>query len=176
MNIPRLRSELCWNQANRGISVEQNVGIITASIPALRQFIISFRKLRSTQHSHSSEKSFEAGDHLTRSPLHPSTEDMETGHIPSMNSSAGAFTARADTSRQASSGSKSSPTPSVGSPLGHVSLSVEKQHGVEDHPNTRAKASQWKWEERRESRPTLGHPAVLGYSCEIGAGSPKLTA
>lgn len=62
-----------------------------------------------------------------------------------------------------------------------MSSSAEEVHGVKGFQDAEAKGYNAKernknWEERRESGPTLGNHAVLGYSCKIEAGSPNLTA
>lgn len=65
--------------------VEQNAGIIVASLPSLRQFFTIFKKRRSSRQSHFSEKPFAGANPFITSPLSPSTGDMQSGHIPSLN-------------------------------------------------------------------------------------------
>ena len=160
------------HQANPDVSVEQNVGIIAASIPVLSQLLTIFSDRQNPHFSHSSDELFRRGDHSNRSPLQPSVEDVGS-HIQSLGSSVSTFEKRGGTKGAAESENKPSPTFSIASRLGRMSLLAEKGQGAEDSRNARTSKGSRQWEERRDRLSTLGNPAVLGYSCEIEGGSPK---
>ena len=69
---------------------------------------------------------------------------------------------------------KSSPTFSIASRLGRMSLTAEKEQRAENSPNAKGSTGNRQWEEKRNKMLTLGNPAMLGYSCEIEGGSPKI--
>ena len=159
------------HQANPDVSVEQNVGIIVASIPVLRQLFTNLSKRRNPRYSHSSEAPFRGGDHLNRSPVHPSVEDVGSDHVPSSSSPVSTFKRKGGTEVEVESENKYSPTFSIASRLGRMSLSAEKGQGAEGSRNAKASKGSRQWEEKRDKLITLGNPAVLGYSCEIEGGS-----
>ena len=84
------------------------------------------------------------------------------------------FERKGGTRLEVDSENKSSPTFSIASRLGRMSWTAEKEQGAEDSRNTKASKCSRQREEKRDTMLTLGNPAVLGYSCEIEGGSPKL--
>lgn len=194
VSVPRANaSNLAYHWANPGASLEQNIGIIVASIPAFRQLFTVFKKHRNTQHSHTSEKPFAGANPFITSPLSPLTEEEQTGHIPFPNSPVSSITKTMEIKLETDNGNTSSPTTSMVPRLELINLPTEKAHRGKGQKIAKAKECneisgcnrKWecnkkrecnkKWEQRRESRPTLGNLAVLGYSCNIEGGSPKLT-
>lgn len=170
-----------YRLANLGTSVEQNTGIIVASMPSLRQFFTVVKKQHSSRHSHSSEKPFRRGSPFIASPLSPSTDNTQSDHIPSLDSPVSTVAEKMEKQQDADKGNNSSPTMSIVSRFRPMSFSGEKVHGVNGHQDAEAKECNAKdcnkdWEQRRESRPTLGNHAILGYSCKIEGGSSNLTA
>ena len=161
--------------ANSGASLEQNIGIIVASIPALRQLFTMLKKQRYAQHSCSSGKPFVGGKPFIASPLSPSIEDMQSDQAPSPNSLVGNVTEKTEMRREVDRGTISSPTVSTASYLRCKRVSAESQCCVKDDQSTNGRECNKKRKERCESGPTLGNLTQLGYSCEIHGGSPKLT-
>lgn len=155
--------------------MEQNIGIIVASMPALNQLLLVFKSTPKAQRSHCSERPFAGANHFITSPLSPSFDDMRSEQIPSPDPSVSIFAEKMDSQQEVENENKSSPTIGIPSRLARTGMSCEERHGVKHHQDAKAKECNKKWEERRESRPTLGNSAVLGYSCEIEGGSPKLT-
>ena len=143
-------------------------------MPVLRQLFTKFRKRRLIHHLNSSEKHLAAGGPFTQSPLQPSSKDVESDLIPSPFSTASNLSPRADTKRESVSESKPSLTPSIASRSGRIGSSAERLHGIKDDQIVKARESNRKREEMYRSELTLGNPAVLGYSCDIEAGPPKL--
>lgn len=142
-------------------------------MPVLRQLFINIRKRRATHHSHSSEAPFREGDNTNGSPLHPSVEDVESDYIPSLSSPVSNFERKDGSKLEIDSENKSSPTFSIASRLGRMSLMAEKERGSEDSRNATASKCSRQREEKRDKLLTLGNPAMLGYKCEIEGGSPK---
>ena len=83
------------------------------------------------------------------------------------------FERKDGTKFEVDSENKSSPTFSIASRLGRMSLMAEKEHGSEDPQNAKASKCNRQREEKRDKLLTLGNPAMLGYKCEIEGGSPK---
>ena len=167
------------SQNSWGLSVEQDIGIIVASTPALRQLFTVFKLQRNVQRSHSSERPFAGANHFITSPLRTSFEGMQFEGMqfdktPSLDSPVSNITEQMEPKQKVDSANKVSPTTSMTWRLGCLSLSAEKLQGVKEDHNAKARECTEKWEERRESMPTLGNLAVLGYSCEIEGGSPRL--
>ena len=84
------------------------------------------------------------------------------------------FERKGGTRLEVDSENKSSPTFSIASRLGRMSWTAEKEQGAEDSRNVKASKCGRQSEEKRDKMLTLGNPAMLGYSCEIEGGSPKL--
>ena len=155
--------------------MEQNIGIIVASMPALNQLLVVFKSSPKAQQSAGSERPFAGANHFITSPLPPSTDDTRSDGIPSPDPSVSIFAEKMDSQQELENENKSSPAIGFPSRLARTGMSCEERHDVKHHQNAKARECNKKWEERRESRPTLGNAAVLGYSCKIEGGSPKLT-
>ena len=155
--------------------MEQNIGIIVASMPALNQISIVFKSTPKAQRSHCSERPFAGANHFITSRLAPSTDDMRSDQIPSPDPSVSVFAEKIDSQQEVENENKSSPTTGIPSRLVCTDVSCEERHGFKHRQDAKARECNKKWEERRASMPTLGNLAVLGYSCEIEGGSPKLT-
>lgn len=151
--------------------MEQNIGIIVASIPALNQLLIVFKRKPKAQQSHSSERPFAGANHFITSPLRSSFNDMGSDQIQSPDPSVSVFTEKMDSQQEVEDKNKSSPAMDFPSHLARTDMSCEERHDVKE---AKKKECNKKWEERRESRPILGNFAVQGYKCEIEGGSPKL--
>ncbi|CAD6591213.1 MAG: hypothetical protein ASARMPRED_005264 [Alectoria sarmentosa] len=106
--------------------LEQNIGIIVASIPALRQLFTMFKKQRNPQHSHSSEKPFAGASPFITSPLSPLTEEQQTGHIPSPDSPAGSITKTMEIKLDVDNGDMPNATTSMVPRLEPIKLPMEK--------------------------------------------------
>ena len=92
----------------------------------------------------------------------------------SLSSPVSSFERKRGTKLEVDGENKASPTFSIASRLGRVSLTAEKEQGAEDCPNAKGSTGNRQWEEKRDKLLTLGNPAMLGYSCEIEGGSPKI--
>lgn len=90
--------------------VEQNIGIIVASIPALRQLFIIFKKERNVQRSHSSERPFSRGCPFITSPLSSLADNVQSGQVPSLKSPVSTITEKKDTEQDASKDNEPSAT------------------------------------------------------------------
>ena len=152
-------------------------------MPALRQFFTMLSERRNARHLASSEKPFAGAKPFITSPLSPPIEYRQSDHITPPDSALSSnFTDKRHAQQEIDKEDNPSPTLSIASRLGHMSstpvsptLSIvsrlERLHGAKDGHKEQTVRYKKKWEERRASRPTLGNPAVLGYSCDIS--SPK---
>ncbi|KAF6222031.1 hypothetical protein HO133_001999 [Letharia lupina] len=93
--------------------VEQNIGIIVASTPALRQLFTVFKLQRNVQRSHSSEKPFAGANHFITSPLRTSFEGMQFDKTPSLDSPVSNITEQMEPKQKVDSGNKVNPTTSM---------------------------------------------------------------
>ena len=145
-------------------------------MPVLRQLFTDFRKRRNPQDSHSSQRPFRAGDNPNNSPLLPSSiENIGSDYIPpSLSSPRSTLRSKGRTKSEIDSENKSSPTFSITSRFGRMSLTVEREVGVEECRDTKGNRGAGQEQAKHDSVATLGNPAMLGYSCEIEGGSPKL--
>ena len=143
-------------------------------MPVLRQLFTDFKKRRNPQDSHSSERPFRGGDNPSGSPLHPSIENAERDPNSSLNSpTSTTFDSKKGAKSEIDSENKSSPTFSITSRFGRMSLTAEQELGAEDCPNAKTNRCSRQSQAKHDSLVTLGNPAMLGYSCEIEGGSPK---
>ena len=124
--------------ANLGTSVEQNIGIIVASMPSLRQLFTESKKQHSSRHSHTSEKPFRRGNPFIASPPSPSpTDDMQSDHVPSPISPVSSVTGKMEKQQDADNGNKSNPSVSIVTRFRHISFSADNADGVNSHQDTK---------------------------------------
>ena len=144
-------------------------------MPALFQLLTVFKKNPKTQQSHSSMRPFAGANHFITSPLGQSINDPRSDQISSPDPSVSTFAEKMDSPREVENQNKSSPTIGIASRPAHTGMSGGELHGGKQHQDAKSRECTKAWEKRRESRSALGNLAVLGYSCEVEGGSPKLT-
>lgn len=101
---------------------------------------------------------------------------MRSYQIPSPDPSVSTFAEKMDSPREVENQTIPDPTIDIASRPAGTGVSGGELHGVKDQEDSKAKECTKAWEEKHESRPTLGNLALLGYSCEVEGGSRKLTA
>ena len=142
-------------------------------MPILRQLLPNSDKRRNARYSHSSQGLIKGGDHSNGSPPHPSVGEVESDQSPASSSPVSTLERNGGPKFEVDSEIKSSPTSSIASRLGRMSLTADNEQGAEDSRSARRSRCSRQWEAKHHSMLTLGNPAALGYSCDIEGGSPK---